>query len=65
MTKRYYGGVISASKAVANAQVANGIFNLSDATQSIQANSWPLPVAGDSYQPPGTTRVLLINFNNE
>ena len=64
MTKRYYGGVISASKVTANAQVATGIFNLSDATQGIQSNGWPLPVAGDSYQPPGTTRVLLINFNN-
>ena len=64
MVKRYYGGSISSSKALSNAQAATGIFNLSDAAQGIQSNSWPLASPGDSYQPPGTTRVLLINFNN-
>ena len=43
MVKRYYGGVISATQAVANASSATGFFNVTQQMQAIQAGTWPLP----------------------
>ena len=45
MVKRYYGGVISATQAVANASSATGFFNVTQQMQAIQAGTWPLPPA--------------------
>ena len=43
MVKRYYGGVISATQAVANASSATGFFNVTQQMQAVQAGTWPLP----------------------
>ena len=43
MVKRYYGGVISATQAVANASSATGLFNITQEMQAVQAGTWPLP----------------------
>ena len=42
MVKRYYGGVISATQAVANATSATGFFNVTQQMQAIKAGAWPL-----------------------
>ena len=42
MVKRYYGGVISATQAVANASSATGFFNVTQQMQAVQAGEWPL-----------------------
>ena len=42
MVKRYYGGVISATQAVANASSATGFFNVTQQMQAVQAGAWPL-----------------------
>lgn len=42
MVKRYAGGVISATAAAPNSVTAAGIWNLSEMTQSVAANIWPL-----------------------
>ena len=42
MVKRYYGGVISATQAVANATSATGFFNVTQQMQAKQAGAWPL-----------------------
>jgi hypothetical protein len=43
MVKRYHGGVISATQAVANASSATGFFNVTQQMQAVQAGTWPLP----------------------
>ncbi len=42
MVKRYYGGVMSATQAVANASSATGFFNVTQQMQAVQAGAWPL-----------------------
>ena len=43
MVKRYYGGVISATQAVANATSASGFFNTTQQMQAKNAGKWPSP----------------------
>ena len=42
MVKRYYGGVISATQAVANNITASGLFSATQQMQAIQSGNWPL-----------------------
>jgi alpha-tubulin suppressor-like RCC1 family protein len=41
MVKKYYGGLISATKAVVNTSSASGIFNPADQMQAKRAGIWP------------------------
>ena len=43
MVKRYYGGIISATQAVANATSASGFFNTTQQMQAKAAGNWPGP----------------------
>ena len=49
MVKRYYGGVISATQAVANVASASGFFNTSQQMQAKQAGNWPLTLPPVEY----------------
>ena len=42
MVKRYYGGIISATQAVANSASASGFFNTNQQMQAKQSGNWPL-----------------------
>ena len=50
MVKRYYGGVISATQAVANASSATGFFNVTQQMQAAQAGTWPSPLPLNNTQ---------------
>jgi len=73
MVKRYYGGVISATQAVANASSATGFFNVTQQTQAVQAGIWPLSLPppppentaawfGGGSTPSSVTTVNRITF---
>ena len=53
MVKRYYGGIISATQAVANATSASGFFNTTQQMQAKAAGNWPMPS-------PGTVQYLVV-----
>ena len=45
MKRRYYGGLISATKTVVNTSSASGIFNPTQQMQAKRAGNWPTPAA--------------------
>jgi hypothetical protein len=63
MVKRYYGGLMTATKVVASATQASGIYNKNIHIQAVRANSWPPATFIDTYvtDPLFSYNALLIN----